>query len=1081
MNKLLIKFAQIIFVLCCLLMTVEKSFAADKPIIYPQLAHTGALLSIAFSPDGKLALSGSYDETLKLWELSTGRDIRTFNGHTSSIYSVDFSSDGSYAVSGSLDKTIMLWDVRTGKTIRTMTVKNAWVRSVAFSPDSKVIASGWSDDVIRLWNVANGKMIGELIGHNTKCDNDDSWCKTGTTTGVYSVNFSSDSKYLVSSGSDKKILLWNVKYKKIIKKINGHEDIVHSVKLSRDNKFILSGSEDKTIRLWDIKSGKEIHKFLDRDKVFSVVFGADGKYALSGGLDGKVRQWDLIGGEEIAVFSDQSSAACIHSVALSPDGSKILAGNLDGTATYFNLKTGNNIFRLGGELKIVSAIAISKDGNYSLTGSRGGKFDYWKIHDGEKIKTFIAEQNSEIVNKSIASIALSSDGKIALASNPYYVMLLNIEEGKLIRKFVGHDSGVFRAYFSPDDKFALSGSMDGTAKLWDIHTGSLVRSFEGHNSFVLRMAFSADGKYVLTGSKYYNTGYELLPRKTIILWDAKNGREIKSFKEQKHIELLKFSSDSRYIFSGGDGTLIKWDVINGNKIWLKSNFLEPELNFNNEYALTLSKKNNNKLNLIDISNDKNMVSFYSSSEFVFYTFSHDSNRVISRHNDGTFRLWDVKTGAELVQFVSFSNDEWISITPDGYYNASPNGDKHLNVRIGNNVYGIENYRETFFRPDLVKIALSGGSLKGYLNLADVKQAPQIEIFDTPLTVSGDELSVKLKLTDTGGGIGDVRLYLNGSAVKLDATRGLKAVNKVRAQGIIRSYTIRLARGDNIIRAVAFNAENTMQSNPAEHTVTATFTPKSKPTLHALVVGINEFKNPKLRLQYAVPDADLFSQTLHKGASGLFGKVNIIRLTTPEQTTSDSIAAELNKLQSINPEDLFILFVASHGTVDDGEYFLITSNVGSTSTVKLKTDALSQEKIKSLVANIPATKKVIVLDTCNAGQMSDSLQMAMLTRGMSEDTAFKILSRAVGSTILSSATSTQEALEGYKGHGLFTWVLTEGMQGKADKGKTGLIKTNDLVDYVESVVPEIAERYFKRKQYPTTAVSGQGFPIGKNGL
>jgi hypothetical protein len=452
--------------------------------------------------------------------------------------------------------------------------------------------------------------------------------------------------------------------------------------------------------------------------------------------------------------------------------------------------------------------------------------------------------------------------------------------------------------------------------------------------------------------------------------------------------------------------------------------------------------------------------------------------VISGNGDGTSRIWDIKTGKELARFISFTDGEWVTVTPEGYYTASENGDKHLNVRIGNNVYGIDQYREAFYRPDLVKIALAGGSLKDYRNIASVRQPPQVRIVDTPEKTGAGEARVTIRMTDMGSGIGDVRLYLNGSAVVLDNARGLKVEAKDDGRSVTRSYTVKLTNGTNNIRAIAFNADNTMQSNDALHEITTTFKAIAKPSIHALVIGINDFKNPKLQLKYSVADAQLFADTLEKSAGGLFDKVNIRRLTTREETTSENIKRELTILQKLNPDDLFVLYVASHGTVDDGEYFLITSNVGATSTQRLKSDALTQTELKGLVANIPTTKKVIVLDTCNAGAMGDAMQVAMLTRGMSEDTAIKILSRAVGSTILSASTSAQEAVEGYQGHGLFTWVLAEGLNGKADKTKSGFIKTTDLADYVDSEVPTLAEKVFKRSQYPTISMSGQPFHIGK---
>jgi hypothetical protein len=445
------------------------------------------------------------------------------------------------------------------------------------------------------------------------------------------------------------------------------------------------------------------------------------------------------------------------------------------------------------------------------------------------------------------------------------------------------------------------------------------------------------------------------------------------------------------------------------------------------------------------------------------------------------RRWDIATGKEIIRFANFNDGEWITITPEGYYDASEHGDKHINIRTGNNLHdvsGIDQYRESFYRPDLVKIALGGGSIKDFRNIASVKPAPQIQIVDTPQSTSDTETKVTLKLTDMGGGIGDVRLYVNGSAVMLDNSRALKRVSTNDGSSVTRTYILKLSNGKNSLRAIAFNADNSMQSTDALYEITASFKVASKPNLHAIIVGIQEFKNPKLNLEFPVADADLFAATLQKSASGLFGIVDIKKLTTKEQTTSENIKKELMALRSLNPDDLFVFYVASHGTVDDGEYFLITSNVGLTSTEHLKTDSLPQNELKELIANIPTTKKVIVLDTCNSGAMGDAMQKAIMTRGLSEETAIKILSRAVGSTILSASTSTQEALEGYKGHGLFTYVLAEGLSGKADKGKSGYIKTTDLVDYVDSEVPELAEKEFKRAQYPTNTSNGQGFHIGK---
>jgi len=461
-----------------------------------------------------------------------------------------------------------------------------------------------------------------------------------------------------------------------------------------------------------------------------------------------------------------------------------------------------------------------------------------------------------------------------------------------------------------------------------------------------------------------------------------------------------------------------------------------------------------------------------------FSILNDSGDFSATSEQHKLVLKSKKTKKKLADLFAFEDGEWIIMTPDGYYSASANGDKYLSVRMGNNIYGIENYREAFFRPDLVKLALAGNSLEGYRTLASIGSPPVIKIENTPEKTSADFVSVTVRITDTGGGVGDVRLYLNDTSVMTDSARSVRIKSVTDKKSTVKSYTLKLLNGDNTIKAIAFDKENNVQSNPAVQKITASYKAVKKPVMYALVIGINEYKNPKLTLKYATADAELFADTLQEAAGRLFDKVNITRLTSKEAASKDNILKELDKYKNINPDDIFAFYVASHGTVDDGEYYLITSNVGALSTEKLKAEAITQKELRERIANVPAAKKLIVIDTCNAGKLGEQLQMAMLTRGMSEDTAMKILSRAVGSTIISASTSLQEALEGYKDHGLFTYVLTEGMRGKADASQSGYVKTSDLASYVEEKVPEIAESFFKRPQYPTKAVNGQDFPIGR---
>ena len=727
------------------------------------------------------------------------------------------------------------------------------------------------------------------------------------------------------------------------------------------------------------------------------------------------------------------SAPLVMSAAFSPDMRFALSGNAKGTATLWDLTSAAAVRTFSAPHVTLAGleVAFSQDGLYGMTG--GKRLTLWDLSTGQEVRTFGDAHGAR-------SIAVSPDKRTVFTAPTGLnqpVISWDMNTGLEVREYK-HTNDPISVTLSPDGRYALSGYLGGKIILWDVATGRTISSVKASSglisSLVHAVAFSPDGKFALSGG---DDG-------TVKLWNIPSLRLAKEFKG--HTGMLgtyavAFSPNGKYALSGGpfDGLIKLWDISTGAEV--KS--IQAHSGINGVSSLAISA----------------------------------DGKLILSGGDASTRIWDLSTLEEVATMISFEDGEWIVTTPSGYYNSSEKGDQYLSVTVGGKSYSTSQLRESFYRPDIVKLALSGGSLKNYAKLSDIKQPPMVSIVNTPASVDKDEVGVTLKIVDSGGGIGDIRLYLNGAAVMLDSSRGVKVVSTNQNE-ISKTYHVKLTKGLNSIRAIAFNGNNTMQSNDALFQITASFQSNAKPSLYAMVIGINDYKNPKLKLNYAVADATLFADTLKQAASGMFEQVNMKMLTGSESTTSENIIKELKAMQSLNPDDLFVFYVASHGTVDEGEYYLITSNVGLTRTEKLRADALSQSAIKELISNIPATKKLIVLDTCNAGALGDAIQVAMLTRGMNEDTAMKILSRAVGSTILSASTSVQEALEGYQGHGLFTYVLADGLKGKADKGKSGYVKTTDLADYVGDEVPSLAEKIYKRMQYPTISISGQAFPIGK---
>ncbi|NMG19932.1 serine/threonine-protein kinase [Brasilonema bromeliae] len=295
--------------------------------------HSSMVLAVAISSDGQTIASGSNDHTIKLWQLETGKLLRTlgglFSGHSSIVHTVAFSPDGQLLASGSWDETIKLWQVSRGKEIRTLTSHTSWINSVAFSPilpnfsyqqeeayvRAWMLASGSADSTVKLWIVSTGIEISTFTGHLDS---------------VWSVAFSPDGELLASGSADSTIKLWQVNTGRKIHTFRGHSFFVNFVTFSPDGRLLASASADGTIKLWQVSTGKEIHTFRGHsDAVCSVTFSPNAQLLASGSWDKTIKIWQIRTGTEICTLSGHSNY--VRSVAFSPDGQTIVSGSDDDT------------------------------------------------------------------------------------------------------------------------------------------------------------------------------------------------------------------------------------------------------------------------------------------------------------------------------------------------------------------------------------------------------------------------------------------------------------------------------------------------------------------------------------------------------------------------------------------------------------------------------------------------------------------------------------------------------------------------------------------------------------------------------
>jgi WD40 repeat protein/serine/threonine protein kinase len=283
--------------------------------------HDEEITAVAITPDGRFAMSGSKDSTLRLWELATAKCLRTFKGHEQGVTAVAVTPDGRFVVSGSEDKTLRLWDIATAKCLRIYKGHRLGVTAAAIAPYGQFLVSGSKDRTLRMWNPATANCLQTFKGHRKD---------------ITAVAVTSGKQFIISGCKGRTLWMWDPVTAKCQLTFEGHKNSVTTVGTDPNGRFIISGSKDRSLRMWEIASGKCLATFKGHmGEVTSVAMTSDMRFAISGSKDKTLRLWNCATGECVRIFEGHRLG--VTTVEMTSDGRFVVSGSEDKTLKLWEL------------------------------------------------------------------------------------------------------------------------------------------------------------------------------------------------------------------------------------------------------------------------------------------------------------------------------------------------------------------------------------------------------------------------------------------------------------------------------------------------------------------------------------------------------------------------------------------------------------------------------------------------------------------------------------------------------------------------------------------------------------------------
>lgn len=438
--------------------------ASSGAVVDVLRGHAQTVQSLAFSPDGALLASGTYDGTILVWEVGAAgraRLLATLRTHSHIVRVLAFHPDSHLLASGSADRTIRLWDVHEGKVLQTLSGHTGEVTKLAFHPDGKTLISSSADRVLKLWDVQTGRALDSYSGYIDV---------------VHAVRFRPGGHQLASAGADGLVRLWPGRPDAVERSLQAHVGPALALAYSPDGRLLASGGLDAVIQMWDADTGQLMYTLHGHTgAVKSLTFSPDGQLLASGGADRTIRLWPVTDRPALVVAHRglvlDGHADEVAAVAFSPDGRLLVSSSHDHTARLWAVDSGHEVSVLRGHTGALCAAAFSPAGDSVATIGYDSLVQLWEVATGRSIMAWRgAGANGRVVG-------FSPRGDLLVhGSDELALVVRDVRTGQVVHTLRGHTSTIIGLDFSPAEPILASCGWDGTIRVWELETGRCRRS-----------------------------------------------------------------------------------------------------------------------------------------------------------------------------------------------------------------------------------------------------------------------------------------------------------------------------------------------------------------------------------------------------------------------------------------------------------------------------------------------------------------------------------------------------------------------------------------------------------------------------